>query len=182
MAPEDRNSDPSESLLPTSIELSNLPHRPDKSSDAQTQVQDLSIDDGASSAQAKDVESAIPTRRRLNHLGYWWWELIAVIFSLACLAATACVLVEIDQKLYSDWRIASVDLTPNTLIAILAIVSKGSLLVAVAEGISQLKWLYFGKQKQKLWDLQVFDQASRGMTGYARLLCSVNWRVNCIHD
>jgi len=47
------------------------------------------------------------------------------------------------------------------------------MLVAVNESISQLKWLWF-REPRLLRDMQVFDDASRGPIGAARLIFRTN--------
>jgi hypothetical protein len=120
----------------------------------------------------------VERRRLVNILTWWWWELAAAIFSIVCLGAMVAVLAAIDNKPSSDWKIFSVDLTPNALIALLAILSKASLLAPTTEAISQLKWLHFLSQDRRLGDLQLFDRASRGLAGSACLLWSLNLKVD----
>jgi len=59
---------------------------------------------------------------------------------------------------------------PQHAISVFSTLSKSALLVAVAEGISQLKWIYFRERRHRLYDLQVFDEASRGPWGSLQLL------------
>ena len=52
--------------------------------------------------------------------------------------------------------------------------AKGMLLLAVAESISQYKWLYFrGNGSKTLGDLQTYDTASRGPWGALQMLFTV---------
>jgi hypothetical protein len=56
------------------------------------------------------------------------------------MAAMAAFLLVIDGKPYETWQVSSVDITPSTITSILATFSRSSLLLPVAEGISQVKW------------------------------------------
>jgi hypothetical protein len=47
----------------------------------------------------------------------------------------------------------------------------------VAEGISQLKWTYFQQRPQRLYDMQIFDDASRGPLGSMTMLWNMNIRA-----
>lgn len=107
----------------------------------------------------------------------WWKEVLAIVFSLLCLAANIGFLVSLDQRPNQSWRVAKVDITPNAIISILATFNKASLLLAVAEVLVQLKWLYFQAREQRVSDLQVFDDASRGPLGSVQLLWGINLRV-----
>jgi Protein of unknown function (DUF3176) len=52
-------------------------------------------------------------------------------------------------------------LTINTLISVYIVILKAALLLVAAEGLSQLKWTWFGVSRP-LMDLVSFDDASRG--------------------
>ncbi|KAF7194830.1 hypothetical protein HII31_03851 [Pseudocercospora fuligena] len=55
--------------------------------------------------------------------------------------------------------------------------AKSAMLLIVAEGISQLKWVYFREQSRRLYDMLHFDNASRGPWGAAELMWSVRWHA-----
>ena len=97
----------------------------------------------------------------------WAWELLSSTFSLACISAVVIILLCIQNKPLESWKFP---LQPNTLVSIFSTLSKSALLVAVAEGISQLKWIYFRERRHRLYDLQVFEYASRGPWGSLTLL------------
>ncbi|KAL4767150.1 hypothetical protein BDW60DRAFT_200677 [Aspergillus nidulans var. acristatus] len=71
------------------------------------------------------------------------------------------VLLDTQGTALSTWHLS---IAPNTVISILATVSKASLLLPMAESISQLKWLHFNKV-YRLSDLDVYNNASRGPLG-----------------
>lgn len=110
----------------------------------------------------------------------WWQEVCSMSLSLLCLSANIGVLAKLDQSPYAKWQVANVDITPNTIVSIIATLTKASLLLPVAEVVVQLKWLYFQARDQRVADLQVFDDASRGPLGSLRLLWRINLRVRII--
>lgn len=100
--------------------------------------------------------------------------MLAASFSIICVISMVALLTTIDGKPYKPWRMGNVHITPNTLLSILATLSKSSLLLAVAEALGQLKWIYFQQRTHRLFGLQIFDEASRGPFGALKLLWSVN--------
>ena len=116
-------------------------------------------------AHQKIVEHHRQDLPKKNVLNLWWMELLSIIFSLMCLATNVGVLRAINNKEYKSWKIARVNITPNTIVSIIATLTKASLLLTVAEVIAQLKWLCFQARAQRISDLQVFDDACRGPLG-----------------
>jgi hypothetical protein len=110
--------------------------------------------------------SASPGRLKL-----WYWELGSAIVSCVCLGLMFGVLAYINGKSYSDWgsRVA-----PNAVISILVTVGKSSMLVSVAACLGQLKWTHYDRGVgRRLYQFQIFDEASRGPYGALRLLWSM---------
>ena len=103
----------------------------------------------------------------------WVPEILAVIFSVGCIAALAVVLLTFNGRPAPQMRWG---LTLNALISILATASKAALLAVVAAVISQLKWCWFSSDSRKLQDLQSFDDASRGVFGSILLLLGLQGR------
>lgn len=64
-------------------------------------------------------------------------------------------------------------IAPNTAVSVFATLSKSSLLLPVAECLSQLKWLHF-KSSHRLGELELFDKASRGPLGALQFLWNIN--------
>ncbi|KAI0435269.1 hypothetical protein F5Y09DRAFT_293549 [Xylaria sp. FL1042] len=96
------------------------------------------------------------------------------IFSQACsvlfLLALIILLSRLEGRPLSTWTIA---VAPNAVIAILSIASKASLIYALGQAISQLKWLHLLKKPENLQDLQRYDDASRGPLGAIRMFWTV---------
>ncbi|KAI9739830.1 MAG: hypothetical protein M1834_006551 [Cirrosporium novae-zelandiae] len=121
-----------------------------------------------------DETSASFDPRGRAYLADWWLEILATILSVSALAAIFVVLVIYSSRPLASWPF-SINL--NTVISTCATVSKSSLLLAVAQCISQLKWAYFQnptRRPGRLYDLQIFDDASRGPLGACYLL-------GCVH-
>lgn len=62
------------------------------------------------------------------------------------------------------------NITLNAYIAILSRVASASLMLPVSEAIGQLKWSWFQGRSKKMWDFELFDNASRGPWGSFMLL------------
>ncbi|KAH0424822.1 hypothetical protein CcaCcLH18_11320 [Colletotrichum camelliae] len=91
----------------------------------------------------------------------WWLEILSSLLAFACLGAIIVILLLHQGKTLPDWpKFISV----NSLVSIFTAVFKGSLIMPVAEGIGQLKWDWF-RRPQKLADINMFDNASRGPWG-----------------
>lgn len=105
---------------------------------------------------------------RLNH--GWTPEIFSEALSLAFLLALVILLFELDGRPLSTWTIA---VSPNAVIAVLSIASKASLIYALGQSISQLKWLHLSQKPDSLEDLQHYDDASRGPLGAMRLFWTV---------
>lgn len=106
----------------------------------------------------------------------WWPEFAAILGSLVLIAATVILLREIDGAPLEKWNIPW-HIKPNTLVSILVTLCRLFLVLVLAEGISQLKWVYFQQRSHTLSDFQTFDTASRGALGSLRLLWSIRWHA-----
>lgn len=71
----------------------------------------------------------------------------------------------------SEWGI-----TLNTIVAIMVNIAVAASISVVVECISQLKWLWFSEQPRSLADIQVFDEASRGLFGSLKLIWGIRHR------
>ena len=95
-------------------------------------------------------------------LDTWSGETFLMSFSFLSFLAIVIVLAVYDQKPSPSLKWG---LKLNTIISILAIASKSSLMFVVSETIGQLKWIWFRTGKRRLKSLQTFDEASRGPLG-----------------
>lgn len=95
------------------------------------------------------------------------------MLSLISMCLIVAVLISIRDKPLADW---SLTISPNAVVSVLTTVGKASMMLPVAESISQLKWLYFDRPR-KLRDLQDFDDASRGPWGSFTFLLNTRGRA-----
>ncbi|KAI0192818.1 hypothetical protein F4808DRAFT_442603 [Astrocystis sublimbata] len=102
---------------------------------------------------------------------WWWWEISALVLSIASTAGLIALLKTTDNTPLRKWGLP---VQPNSVIAALTTISKAALLVPAASCLSQLKWRYFGSKPRKLSDLQLFDGASRGPWGSLLFLFQVS--------
>lgn len=103
----------------------------------------------------------------------WWiWELSAMLSSLISLVAIVLVLRLHEGRPVPDWPFS---ITINSMISIFATIMSATMLVPIAESISQAKWQWF-QQHHALKDMEVYDQASRGPWGALKMLWRVRWR------
>lgn len=99
----------------------------------------------------------------------WFSEISLMVFSFFAFLAIIVVLAVYDHKPVPDFKYG---LKLNTIISILAIASKSSLIFVVSASIGQLKWVWFQTGKRRLKSLQAFDEASRGPLGSISVLFS----------
>lgn len=112
---------------------------------------------------------ARPARRNLlGLLQYsWLWEILAVLFSLVCVITIIVVLRYEDGRFLDQWNLK---ISVNAVVSFIGALAKSSFMLAIVEIISQLKWLHFQRQPQRLEDLNTYDESSRGPWGSVKLL------------
>lgn len=97
-------------------------------------------------------------------LNSWFYEAIAMCFSIACFVTIFCTLMIYNQSRTPE---GFYGLTLNTMVSALATASKSSLLYVVGECICQLRWTAFRSSPRalSLSYVQIYDSASRGPWG-----------------
>lgn len=103
----------------------------------------------------------------------WWPELAGAISSVVLLIAIVVFLVVINGSKLDDWHLAW-QIKPPTIISILVTLCRINLAFFIAEGIGQLKWVFFEQREHQLADFEQFDEATRGPWG---AICFI-WKVN----
>jgi hypothetical protein len=96
----------------------------------------------------------------------WSIEIVSLVLALVAFVAIIITLFVHQNRPLPHWPSL---ISINTLIAIFTAIMRASMLLPVAEGISQLKWLWF-HHAHPLIDLEGFDLASRGPWGCLLLL------------
>lgn len=103
----------------------------------------------------------------------WWIEIGACVLSLVALVAIVATLQPHQGKPLPQWPYR---ISANTLISVYAVVLKVTILSVTAEGLGQLKWRRFQRDRP-LDDLVKYDQATRGPLGAISLL----WHLRLRH-
>ncbi|KAK0123470.1 hypothetical protein ONS96_010453 [Cadophora gregata f. sp. sojae] len=101
----------------------------------------------------------------------WKWELLSLVGTIMALVAIVIVLNHYNGKPSPKWPY---EITLNTLVSVFSTLLKALMMMAVAECISQLKWIWF-KDPRSLTDLTTFENASRGPWGSAQLLFTLKF-------
>jgi hypothetical protein len=99
-------------------------------------------------------------KHRMLHFG-WWWEFGTIFASTLSTAAIFSILAYVHGRPLASWEHS---IQPASLVAIIATITKSSLLASTAVCLSQLKWSYF-EEPRSLAHIQAFDDASRGPYG-----------------
>ncbi|CAH0022638.1 unnamed protein product [Clonostachys rhizophaga] len=109
-------------------------------------------------------------------IGMWTWEIASLVASIAQFVAMIAILISFDGKEIFDGPLV----TLNTVVSILALGSKASLLTLVANCISQANWSLFSGPPRRLYDFEIVADASRGPLGSLRLLISRSFKGGAI--
>ncbi|KAF7714310.1 Uncharacterized protein PECH_000438 [Penicillium ucsense] len=98
----------------------------------------------------------------------WILEILACLVSIALLAAIIGFLSHYDGQSLPEWPYA---ITLNALVSVLSTAMKAAIAFITTQCLAQLKWLWF-RQKNRLSDLTLLDDASRGPVGAFKVLYS----------
>ena len=109
---------------------------------------------------------------RAEVFSIWWLEMICSAIFCGALIAIAATVYSYEGRPLPEWPY---HLTINTLIAIYVVILKAALLLVIAQGLGQLKWRWFDRERP-LSDLTSFDDASRGAWGSLSLLWTLKGR------
>ncbi|KAH7364379.1 hypothetical protein BKA65DRAFT_491161 [Rhexocercosporidium sp. MPI-PUGE-AT-0058] len=99
----------------------------------------------------------------------WFLEIFCLVVGVLTFAANIAVLAVFHNKPLPQWPFG---ITLNTLIALISAVTNACLAVPLASGFGQLKWNWFKRKPSPLTDMELFDDASRGSWGAAKLISS----------
>jgi hypothetical protein len=135
-----------------------------------------------SSTSERTTEEPTKISPRIFHTGAdvltsdgWRWEILMLGLSFGAFAALIAMLSVYQGKTTPQLPL---DITFNAIISTLATVSKSAALFVVAASMGQYRWLllHHGKQDCNLRDIQLVDDASRGLWGSIKLLPYVRKR------
>lgn len=113
------------------------------------------------------LRSTRPSRwhQMISRFRYWWWlELIGACSSIALVTALYIIMSIYDGHTLEHWE-THVHISPNTFVSTMITLEIAASMIAVISSISQLKWVHFKQQATDLNDLELYSQASRGITG-----------------
>jgi hypothetical protein len=106
-----------------------------------------------------------------NVIERWLLEIVSWLISAICMGAIIAALVVLQDQPASKWPLDKAGLTLNAFVSILSRIAGAALLLPVAEALGQLKWIWFIRgDSKKMWDFEMFDNASRGPWGALLLL------------
>ncbi|KAK7960767.1 hypothetical protein PG988_011981 [Apiospora saccharicola] len=130
--------------------------------------QDEGIKTTTSVLTSSDLSKLRVKWRRVWHVNekYWLTEIGSCLVALGLFVALICVLRQHDSKPLPEWKY---DITLNALVSVLTSIFKAAVVLALAGGISQTKWLWYEKPRP-LKDMETFDDASRGPWGCLMLM------------
>lgn len=141
----------------------------------------LPISNATSSAGNSSSQLSVPKPQNAKlplsiRLYRWWAELAGAASSIAFLIGIIVFLAIIDGSKMDDWHFAW-EIKPPTIISILVTVCRINLGFFIAEGLGQLKWVFFEQREHQLADFDHFDEATRGPWGATWLIWKVNRRA-----
>jgi Protein of unknown function (DUF3176) len=152
--------------------------------DSNSSIPQRSVPSSSTLASSEDERSpdqqvnSIQRRRqhqnggRFHFLEIWWLELSSCVMFVTALAAVVITIYPYEGRLLPQWPY---HLTINSLISVYIVILKAAMLLVAAEGLSQLKWTWFG-QPHPLRDLLSFDDASRRPWGSLILIWALRGR------
>ena len=107
---------------------------------------------------------------QISKTGSWLFEIVSLLVSIAAVAGIVGVLAHFDGRSLPDWPL---NITINTLIALLATLANANLAIPLQSGIGQFKWIHFKAGRAPLTDIEAYDDASRGTWGAIKLLAKM---------
>ncbi|KAK2694563.1 hypothetical protein QWA68_005785 [Fusarium oxysporum] len=104
----------------------------------------------------------------------WGMELLSSFTTLALFAGMIAIFCSMRNKPYSEWPLS---ISINTTIAILSTACTAAMMHNVSAFIGQLKWLHFKRSLRSVYNVERFDEASRGPLGAILLILRVPWNL-----
>lgn len=136
-------------------------------------IEATSAGDSFSAKNVRTRKSTEQSKGSKTASWWWWWEIGAAILSASSMFFIIVVLVKVQNTPLQDW---THPIQLNSLIAILTTIGRTAMMVPIASCSSQLKWRHFDHRTQRLHELQLFDNATRGPWGAIKLLSGVHYR------
>jgi hypothetical protein len=103
----------------------------------------------------------------------WWKEILGIVVSALSLVGLCILLKCFDGKADPKWSYTlsatsdspvakSRTISLNSIISLFSGLARVCLVIPLASGVSQLKWVWFAQDKRVLTDFTAFDAAARG--------------------
>ncbi|KAF3042260.1 hypothetical protein E8E11_005129 [Didymella keratinophila] len=144
-------------------------------------ISPASSDTHADIASGKTFKKPLNMLARSHHATWlhpWSWEMGACLASLIGYFSIIGLLTVYDGKSRPDWPYG---ITLNSAVSFLATVTKGFTLVSIAACTSQFMWISYGRKTQNLYEIDIYDAASRGPWGAFVLLCTFKMKnIACL--
>ncbi|OAF98754.1 uncharacterized protein CC84DRAFT_1210624 [Paraphaeosphaeria sporulosa] len=159
--------------------IEEAPFRPDTSPITPGIAEKRGEENAADVQQASNFAQRIEQRlwrysASRNVVKRWLLEIISWTLSAACMAGVIVMLYVYQNRSIPRWPLG---LTLNAYISVLAKIASAALLLPVSEALGQLKWSWFqGDNSKKMWDFEIFDNASRGPWGSLLLIIRTKGR------
>ena len=102
----------------------------------------------------------------------WWLGELLTILSSCCLVIALCIILQAynGQPVPSFGTFLNSGITLGTVVALLSTLAVAAVLGSIQQCINQLKWLWYSGPSRPLSDMEIYDQASRGLYGSVQLL------------
>ncbi|MCJ1377577.1 hypothetical protein MMC17_000672 [Xylographa soralifera] len=97
---------------------------------------------------------------------YWWQEMIECTIMLCALMSVLLILGLHQNRPLPDWPLA---ITLNSLVSVMVVIMKATMLAILASGLGQMKWLWFLRSRP-LSHYTVYDKAGQGPKYASQLL------------
>ncbi|PHH67960.1 hypothetical protein CDD82_956 [Ophiocordyceps australis] len=133
-----------------------------------------------SSASDKGTPESTPFKRYLIiSSAEWGFEILSLLCSLGLFSTIIAIFLYMHNKPLSYWKC---QVSLNSSISFLSTICSAAMMHNVSSCIGQLKWVYFKSKRQprKLFNLERFDEASRGPYGSAAFLMRIKWNLASI--
>lgn len=130
-----------------------------------------SLGDSLLSGETTQDQQAVKQKPRPSTLrtiltNSWLHEISSLIGSWGCQIWLVVILLQMDNRPLDTW---TQKISLNAMVSALSTISKALLLEPVGASIGQLKWLHM-RRPRRMYDFELFDQASRGPLGSVFLL------------
>lgn len=110
---------------------------------------------------------SVKNSRPFSACGSWLYEILSVTIALGAVGSTLGILAKFNGRSLPEWPYY---ITLNALIAVLVAITTATMNMALQSSMGQLKWIRFTESKARLFDMEAFDDASRGTWGAIKLL------------